>query len=503
MVAVFCGAMLGCSVFCAHGKSAEKPASGKGMRSELRLHLPHLATSDQSVNEAFRTAMGDLLGNVMPMHRGLLEERSRVIFAGLHYNSPWARDASVNASNGTGLILPEETRNSLLAVVRETDRGPMVHHHQYWDLVVWVTGAWDYYLHSGDRAFLKTALPVVRTTLAFFEETEFDAETGLFRGPGWSDGVAAYPDHYANFGGSGIEAWSEHNPDKVSRPGRGIPMKALSTNCLYANAYVRAAKMARALNEPGEQEFAEKAEALKQAINRQLWDGEKGHYRFFTCPMGDCDRQESLGHGYAVLFGIANQTQAASIFRTQKVMPAGVPSVWPDYERYRSKGEMAYSRHAGTVWPQIQGIWADAAARHGRTKIFAHEFFNLTKHAVRDRQFAELYHPVTGEIYGGLQENNWPGRPQGIIEWDSQPRQTWAATGYLRMVFMGLLGMRFDETGVTFAPCVPPELDRIELEGLRYRDMTLAVFIQGGGTRISKFLVNGEARESARIEASA
>jgi glycogen debranching enzyme len=243
--------------------------------AEVRFSLPHLKTNDQSVNEAFRTAVGDLVGNVMPMHRGLLEKRARVIFAGLHYNSPWARDASVNASNGTGLILPQETRNSLLAVVRETDRGPMVHHHQYWDLVVWVTGSWDYYLHV----------------------------------------------------------------------------------------------------------------------------------------------------------------------------------------------------------------------------------LNLTKHAVRDRQFAELYHPVSGEIYGGLQENNRPGRPPGIIEWDSQPQQTWAATSYLRMVFQGLLGMRFDETGVTFAPCVPPEIDRVELEGLRYRDMTLAVSTKGSGTRISKFLVNGEVRDKRRVEA--
>jgi len=70
------------------------------------------------------------------------------------------------------------------------------------------------------------------------------------------------------------------------------------------------------------------------------------------------------------------------------------------------------------------------------------------------------------------------------------------------MVMMGLLGMNFDPDGVTFAPCVPRELGRIEIEALRCRHMTLAVSIKGSGTRIACFLFNGLAREQARLEAS-
>jgi hypothetical protein len=64
------------------------------------------------------------MGNVVRMSRGLLQQRKYVLFAGHHYNDPWPRDASVNASSGTGLILPAVTRNSLPAVLKKSDRGP-------------------------------------------------------------------------------------------------------------------------------------------------------------------------------------------------------------------------------------------------------------------------------------------------------------------------------------------------------------------------------------------
>ena len=38
-----------------------------------------------------------------------------VILAGLHYDTPWTRDAAINAWNGGSLILPEVSRNTLLS----------------------------------------------------------------------------------------------------------------------------------------------------------------------------------------------------------------------------------------------------------------------------------------------------------------------------------------------------------------------------------------------------
>ena len=449
--------------------------------------IPSLRTDNATINEAFRIAIGDLLGNVQPFKDGLLERPVPVILAGLHYDTPWTRDAAINAWNGGSLILPEVSRNTLLSVLTRAD-GEVRIGGQYWDAIVWTTGAWHHYLYTGDRQFLATALEATKNSLAYFEQAEFDAATNLFRGPGWSDGVAGYPDEYADAGGSSsILDWPKHHPDKVSKPGYGIPMQALSTNCLYYNAYLTADQMASELQVPADPQWATKAARLKEAINANLWLPDKGYYRFLVGPLGNCDHQEGLGAAYALLFGVADPAQAESVFANQHVTPAGFPCAWPNFNRYEKPDGQAFGRHVGTVWPQIQGFWAEAAARAGKAAIFAHELFNLAAHARRDKQFAEIYHPLSGEIYGGLQESSG----QGIILWQATSRQTWAATAYLRMVLLGLAGLRFDAEGVRFQPCLPDGVAHVELRNVNYRGMRLDITIRGGGTVVQEVVVNG------------
>ena len=121
---------------------------------------------------------------------------------------------------------------------------------------------------------------------------------------------------------------------------------------------------------------------------------------------------------------------------------------------------------------------------------------NLAKHANRDMQFAEIYHPYTGEIYGGIQEK---GRYGVVGLWKATNRQTWSATGYIRMVLNGLLGCNVDEQGVEIEPRIPEEFEEIELTNLKYRDTLLSIKITGNGSQISKIAVNGEVREKAQV----
>ncbi len=481
----FCLAFLWVSVSRGEAPEADKPPRP----GTIRLNLPALDTNHRAVNEAFRIALGDLVGNVRPFKDGLLPEPAPVILAGMDYDTPWTRDAAINASNGASLLMPEVARNTLLSVLtRSGGDGKVLIGGQYWDAIVWVTGAWHHYLYTGDRQFLKLAFQASRDSLAYFERTEFDAKNSLFRGPGWSDGIAGYPDEFAKTGGSsGILDWPRHNPDKVSKPGYGIPMEALSTNCLYYNAYLTAGQMAAELGEPADPEWAAKARALKDAINRHLWMPEKGHYRFFVSPLGNCDHQEGLGHAYAILFGVADASQTEAIFKNLHVTPAGLPCEWPSFRRYDSADGTAFARHAGTVWPQIQGFWAEAAARLRKPGVFGHEFLKLAGHAARDRQFVEIYHPLTGRPYGGMQEAG----PRGIVLWQATTRQTWAATAYLRMVLMGLAGMRFQREGVSFEPCVPKGITRVELRNVQYRKASLHVVIEGTGTKLQECRIDG------------
>ncbi len=465
--------------------------------SQLHLTIPHLATNDRTINDAFRIAIGDLVGNITPYQDGLLDHPVPVILAGLDYGTPWTRDASINAWNGASLLAPDAARNTLLAVLQRTDQGIRIG-GQYWDCIVWSTGAWQHYLYTGDREFLALALEATRNTLAHYEATEWDRETGLFRGPGWSDGVAGYPMAYADcHGSSSILDWPQCNPDKIAKPGYGIPMQALSTNCLYYSAYLVAVQMAQELTTAPDPTWGEKAEALKRAINRHFWLEQQGTYRFLVGPLGSCDYQEGLGHAYALLFGIASPQQVEQVFANVHVTPAGLPCAWPSFPRYDAPDGLAFARHAGTVWPQIQGFWAEAAARGKKPEVFAHELLNLARHARRDRHFAEIYHPLTGEIYGGMQEAG----DEGMILWEATSRQTWAATAYLRMVLLGLVGLRCDTEGLRCEPCLPAGIQTVELRNLRYRDALLDIRISGKGTTVKQYTVNDHPTEAILVDA--
>jgi len=63
---------------------------------------PSLHTGDFELDRAFRIALGDITGNVLPYRSGLLETPAPCLAAGLSYPDPWTRDAAINSWNGTG-----------------------------------------------------------------------------------------------------------------------------------------------------------------------------------------------------------------------------------------------------------------------------------------------------------------------------------------------------------------------------------------------------------------
>lgn len=464
--------------------------------------LPKLTTNDPKLDRAFVIALADISGNVHPYQSGLLETFAPVLMAGGGYNTPWTRDAAINTWNGAGLLWPEVARNTLRAVLEHKDGKVVIgeKNSQYWDAIIWATGAWNYYLYTGDRAFLSQAFEVTTNTLALREADEFDPKYNLFRGPAvYGDGVAAYPDRYATQtgGSSAILDWRKNNPQRVSSPGYGLPMFTPSTCCTYLHTYELLAAMAKTLGRPVNPAWLEKAAQLRKAINEHFWSAELGRYIALVDPWGTDERQEAVGLAFSVLFGVANQEQQDSLFRHAVTTPAGIACLWPNYPRYAQRGGIG--RHSGTVWPFSEAFWADAAARNGHADIFAFELTQIAGKAVRDGQFYELYDPITGLPDGGLQEQ--VGR--GIIAWDSEPHQTWSATGYLRLIFFDLTGMRFDENGIVFAPLLPDDIHQVDLTGLPYRNAILDIHIRGSGSHIARMTVNGKSVRDHRLRATA
>lgn len=463
-----------------------------------------LDTNMEAVNQAFRIALGDLYGNISYFQDGLLSKPRPVILAGLEYDTPWTRDASINVWNGASLLFPEESRDTLLCVLVQ-ENGIKRIGGQYWDAIIWAAGAWQYYVTTKDRGFLSLASEALENSLLWFEEREYNPDRQLFSGAAcYGDGISAYGDAFAreNQGESGIDHWPLANPDKCrgKNGGVGMPIYTLSTNCLYVLAYQRALDMARELGKEENPHFADMHRLLRASIRRNFWMPDKGTFAYYRASFPQehtCQSQEALGLAFALLCGLTDQEETRQVLSHCVTTPAGVPCVWPSFSRYDQPDGQGFGRHSGTVWPHAQGFWADAAKKAGDYPAFWKEFSALTEHAIRDQQFGEIYHPLTGQLYGGRQELHGT-----ITEWHSCNRQTWSATAYLRMVLEDLAGLEFSPEGIHFAPMLGEGLTSLTLTGLSYRKARITLSVSGSGSQIGSFTVNGISRSQPFLSAS-
>ncbi|HEV7652022.1 MAG TPA: amylo-alpha-1,6-glucosidase [Actinophytocola sp.] len=390
--------------------------------------------------------------------------------AGASWPDVWVRDAAYAVDLACGPLHPAVSRATLRGVGSPgtgwaQDRCA---HFGGWprltDSVVGAVGAWACYVATGDLDFLRWSHDVTRASLARAEREIADGD--LFRGcASFMESNSGYPPRFA-FRGRAVGATS-----------------ALSTNVLYHRAYVLAARAAAVLGDDPEP-FAARAAAVRQTINDRLWQPDLGRYAYYEDADGGLsDRCEGLGTALALLWGVADDDQAAAVVRSAATTPSGLPCLWPRHPLWASwlpRDEYRY--HNGMVWPFVQGYWGWAAAARGFTDVFAAELDHLAGLAGRAGTFHEYYRP--------------DGRPGGSA------RQLWSAAGYLALVHNGLFGTVSDDAGVAFRPVVPAGFERLRLTGLAHRGLTLDVTITGSGTRIAAFALDGEPREGHLVPAA-
>lgn len=446
---------------------------------------------------AFQNALRNLLvTNTMPdttkhyNRTGLfLDPPGRFIRAGGGYATPWTRDAAINSWGAASLLTPIVAKNTLWAVCERQANGKLIvqRDNQWWDKVIWAQGAWMHFLITGDRDFLRSAYEAVTESLQETRRAHFNARLELFEGPSClCDGIAGYPQ-------------PPYDPTNQSsfildHPG-GDKVLCLSTNCVQYQAHRCAAWMAEQLGRPAAEvePFKTAAAQLREAINRQLWIPAKSSYGYFIHGTGPLagkldDSQEALGLAYAILFNVADAKQVQDIRRTVHLKPKGIVCVWPHFARFNDKRP---GRHNVMVWPMASGMWAQAAAQAGDVARFQSEMTNVaTMTSASQGIFYEIYNSITGVPDGGWQV----GR-----RWESVIHQTWSATGYLRMVFYGLFGFNFEPDRLRLTPTLPPGWGDVRLSGLRYRQMTLDLRLQGEGRSIANVRLDGNAAPSAIV----
>ena len=131
-------------------------------------------TGEKNIDEAFSIACGDFAGNVLFYKNGLLKEPVPVIAAGRMYRTPWTRDAAFNTWYAGALLCPSAAKNALLSVLSDKSGKLLIDEEfgQYWDIIIWVWGAWNYWLRTGDTEFLRSALEASENTLRLMRDWE-------------------------------------------------------------------------------------------------------------------------------------------------------------------------------------------------------------------------------------------------------------------------------------------------------------------------------------------
>ncbi|WP_051950715.1 carbohydrate-binding protein [Actinacidiphila yeochonensis] len=462
--------------------------------------------SDLLYGTAYRAAVRNLTEtNTVPYDpnvydtSGLMSDPpGTFIKAGGGYPQPWTRDASLNTWNAANLLEPDAARNTLWSVVDKDADGQLVvqQDNQQWDQVIWVTGAWNHYLVTGDRTFLGEAYQASVNTLHARETAAsrgadfgFNTTYGLFEGLGFfNDGVAGYPS-------PPVEGDDALGAGAGSYPAIRSAMM-LSTNEVYYEAYVDAADMAKSLRRPAAEVrgYQAKAAALKKAINTYLWLPKEGRYGYFI-HNGDAlqgqvdDHEEGTGLAFALMFGIASPQQAREIVAHTHTSTWGITDTYPTEARY---SEAEPGRHNAMVWPMVQGMWASGLADVGAQVPFAQEVGRLAELADNSSGFYEIYNADTGAQSGGWQAGT---------AWGSQPDQTWSATAYLRMIYDGVFGLDFTTSGIGFAPSLPAGWGDVTLSGISYRQADLTVRLHGAGNVVSGFTVDGRRTDHHSVPA--
>ena len=391
------------------------------------------------------------------------------LMAGAKWTGVWTRDISYSILLSLALLEPGAAKTSLRQKV--TDDGRIIQDTGTggsWpistDRMTWALAAWEVYLTTGDREWLRESYDIIRRSAEADLRTAFDSTRGLF------------------YGETSFMDWREQSYPDWMEPVDIYQSQGLSTNAVHYRTYRILAQMAEALGEP-EARWDRTAEDVKEGINEHLWREDDGHYsayRYGRTFQASTPRAEALGSALAVLSGIPEGERATRVVQNQPVVDVGVPSFWPyipNIPPYHNAG----------IWPFVGAYWTWASAEAENTPAVEHGLASLYRAAGLFLTNKENMVAQTGHFEG--------------TEINSD-RQLWSVAGNLAMVYRVFYGMRFTPEGLRFRPFVPEGYSGTHtLEGVSYRDATLDLTLRGHGNRVVQATLDGEPLDEPMLPA--
>ncbi len=375
------------------------------------------------------------------------------------------RELCYSALLATEMMSPEVTKNSLMKrvncwrVIQDGGIGGA------WpvntDRVVWVIAAWQHYLATGDKVWLKQVYDVTRSTLMQDEASVYDSKTGLVRG------AASMMD------------WHEDYPEWMTAADIAMT-ECLSTNALYFRVNEIAARLATLLGDKAAADkYTMRAETIKTGINKYLWLEDKGYYSQFLYGRGHqiaSQRSETLGEALCIIFGIADQAKARRMMTTVAQTTYGTPCYSP-----QSPNGMTY--HNNAVWPVVEAYWMWASAVAGNQQSVVHSMASIYRVAAlfaNNQECIDATHGTLNTAHNGKS-------------------QLMSVAANLSVAQKILMGLHYEEQGLAIRPFVPRDWSNSKTMVVKYRKSVLEIEVQGCGDNVVGCYIDGKSQKSAIV----
>lgn len=377
---------------------------------------------------------------------------------GARWPGVWTRDISYSVFLSLAMVDPARAKESLLRkvkrdrIIQDTGTGGA------WpcssDREVWSIAAWEVYLVTGDRAWLRQSEQIIANSIEDDALVVFDPVTGLARGE------------------SSFLDWREQTYPAWMEPADIFESKNLGTNVVFYRTYRILAEMNRELGSSSE-EWDKKADALRAAIEKHFakHDGSYGQYLYGRSYQTLSTRFDALANALILLSDIPSAEQKKQIIKHQPYMAYGVPTVYP-----QSPGLQPY--HNQSVWPFVQAFWNLAATQQNDTGLLQYGLASMYRASALFLTNKENFIVDSGNPVGTAVNSD---------------RQLWSVAGSLSMVYRVLFGMNFETDGIHFSPVIPKSfVGPYELSNFHYRDAVLHLSVKGYGTHIRTYFLDGK-----------
>lgn len=427
---------------------------------------PGFEAPQKLLTAVYNLGIADIVSNIRP---------DSTFRAGKEWDGVWTRDVAYSVYLSLAYLDPQLSMNSLCAkvknghIIQDTGTGGA------WpvssDRVVWGLAAWEIYLVTGDKEWLRESFDVLLNTLQADFKVCYDPRFNLMHGE------QSYLD------------WREQTYPKWMQPADIYESMCLGTNVVFARACEIAGLMRDELtrlgvefaNRPDNEAIVAAAAEIKRSVNNRLWMPSAGYYSEYlyggVYPI-QSQATDNLGQALSILFDIATPEMAQSVVSKTPVVPFGTPSVYPQQPDIKPY-------HNDAVWPFVQAYWNLAAAKAGNMKALTAGLAAIYRAAAMFATNKELYVASNGD-YRGTAVNS-----------DSQ---LWSCSGNVAMVFRVYAGMTFTSDGILFNPVVPPTIPgEKKITGFKYRDAVIDIIVNGTGNEVSRFVIDGKDVDGERI----